>query len=67
MQKEQCTPTVQQEIVITNEQLRVMFPALYKWEIYSKTDSKEIIRQSTERQHLILQGSLSTLNSATHQ
>lgn len=63
--KEQYSPTGQQEIVITNEQLRVKFPALYDWEIYSKTDSKEIIRQSTERERLILQGSRSTPNSPT--
>jgi len=65
MQNEQYLPTAQKEIVITNEQLRVMFPALYEWEIYSKTELKEIIRQSNERERLMLQGSRSTPNSPT--
>ncbi|MBV5328093.1 MAG: hypothetical protein JZU65_10715 [Chlorobium sp.] len=65
MQKEQYPPTGQQEIVLSNEELRVKFPALYDWKIYSKTDQKEIVRQSTERERLVLLESRSTLNSAT--
>ena len=65
IQKQQHPPTDQQEIIITNEQIRVKFPALYDWATYSKTDPKEIIRQSKERESLILQGSRSTPNSPT--
>ena len=65
IQKEQYPPPVNQGIRLTNEELRVMFPALYEWATYSKTDPKEIIRQSKERERLILQGSRSTPNSPT--